>query len=228
MTPRALSDADVRRTIADFARTAELARSCGYDGVEVMGSEGYLINEFLAPKTNFRTDEWGGSFENRSRLARDVAKAVREAAGPDDFAVIFRLSLLELVEGGMAFEEAVALATELKQAGVDVVNTGIGWHEARIPTIATCVPRAAFAFATANAKKALGDDAPLLCATNRFNDAATCEAALARGDADLISMARPFLADPALVEKAWSRREDEVNTRGGRAVFAPLEADLEI
>ena len=214
ITPRALDEAAIRRTIDDFARCAELAKSCGYDGVEVMGSEGYLINEFLAPRTNSRTDAWGGSFENRSRLALETAQAVRRAVGSEGFALIFRVSLLELVDGGMTFDESVALSELLHGAGVDVVNTGIGWHEARVPTIATCVPRGAFAFATRNVKDALAKRgaAPLLCATNRINDAATAERILARGDADLVSLARPFLADENIVRKAWEGNEAETNT----------------
>ena len=213
VTPRALSETDVRRTVSDFARTAELARSCGYDGVEIMGSEGYLINEFCAPRTNARSDSYGGPFENRSRLALEVLRAVRQAAGPD-FAIVFRLSMLELVERGMSFDEVVDLAALLDEAGVDVLNTGVGWHEARVPTIATCVPRAAFAFATTNVRDALIQKhgrSPLMCATNRINVAQTCEDVLARG-ADLVSMARPFLADSYIMEKAWAGRENETNT----------------
>ncbi|KAH8046832.1 hypothetical protein JL722_13467 [Aureococcus anophagefferens] len=214
ITPRALSDKDIRRTIDDFARCAELAKSCGYDGVEIMGSEGYFINEFLAPRTNVRDDDWGGSFENRSRLALEIMKAVRAAVGVEDFAVIFRVSMLELVENGLSFDESVELSAALHAAGVDIINTGIGWHEARVPTIATCVPRGAFAFATRNVKDALDAKAahPLLCATNRINDAATAERILARGDADLVSLARPFLADENIVRKAWEGAEAETNT----------------
>mmetsp|Transcript_10159 Transcript_10159/g.29831 ORF Transcript_10159/g.29831 Transcript_10159/m.29831 type:complete len:741 (+) Transcript_10159:172-2394(+) len=213
VTPRALSEKDVQSTIDDFARTAALARSCGYDGVEIMGSEGYLINEFLAERTNQRGDAYGGSFENRSRLALDVVQAVRKAAGPD-FAVVFRLSMLELVENGMAFGEVVELAHLLDACGVDILNTGIGWHEARVPTIATCVPRGAFAFATTNVREALLSkygQAPLMCATNRINSAETCEDVLEQG-ADVVSMARPFLADSSIIEKAFHGREDEINT----------------
>jgi 2,4-dienoyl-CoA reductase (NADPH2) len=213
VTPRALSEKDVERTISDFARTAALARSCGYDGVEIMGSEGYLINEFLAERTNSRSDRYGGSFENRSRLALDVVQAVRQAAGPD-FAVVFRLSMLELVEKGMAFDEVVELAHLLDASGVDILNTGIGWHEARVPTIATCVPRGAFAFATTNLRETLlakYERAPLMCATNRINTAQTCEDILEKG-ADVVSMARPFLADSQIIEKAFHGREDETNT----------------
>jgi len=220
-----MSARDVERTIRDFATAAELAREAGYDGVEIMGSEGYLINEFLAPRTNgSRTDEWGGaSFENRARFARRIVRDVRAACGTDEFAVVFRLSLVELVDDGLAFDEAVALARLLAEDGVDVVNTGIGWHEARVPTIATCVPRAAFAFATHRLKHELAaqqDDArdgdaakvlPKLCATNRINDVAVVEKVLNEG-ADLVSMARPFLADADIVAKAFVGDEAATNT----------------
>lgn len=212
-SPRALSSAEVKRTVADFGRAAELAREAGYEGVEIMGSEGYLINQFLAPRTNRREDGYGGSFVGRSRFAVEAARAVRQAAGSDNFAVIFRLSLIELVEDGMSFDEALELARLLEAEGVDVINTGIGWHEARIPTIATCVPRAAFTFATRKLRDALGDHSKLkLCATNRVNDVAVVQEVLARGDSDLVSMARPFLADARIVAKAFEGREDETNT----------------
>ncbi|KAJ8604529.1 hypothetical protein CTAYLR_000961 [Chrysophaeum taylorii] len=211
-TPRALTTADVAATVADFAKTTALAKEAGYDGVELMGSEGYFINEFLAPRTNSRDDEYGGSAENRARLAVEIARECRRAVGNEGFAIIFRVSLVELVENGMAFEEAVDLTTRLETEGVDVVNTGIGWHEARVPTIATCVPRAAFAFATHKLAEALPAGRRLaLCATNRINDVGVAETVLEDG-ADLVSMARPFLADADIVRKAFEGREDETNT----------------
>ncbi|KAJ1455248.1 hypothetical protein M885DRAFT_520550 [Pelagophyceae sp. CCMP2097] len=212
-TPRALSAKDIEGTIDDFARCAELAKAAGYDGVEVMGSEGYLLNQFLAPRTNQRTDDYGGSAENRARLALTIARRVRQAAGETGFALIFRLSLLELVEDGMSFEESCALATELSNAGVDVINTGIGWHEARVPTIGTCVPRAAFVFPTKKLGAFLGPDRKVaLCATNRINNAQTAEDVLRDTGCDLVSMARPFLADARIVAKAFQGQEDETNT----------------
>lgn len=210
-TPRALTAKDVARTVDDFAKASELAREAGYEGVEIMGSEGYLINQFLAPRTNDRDDKYG---EDRSLLAREIAAAVRRAAGKENFALIFRLSLVELVENGMSFEEAVDVAFALKDAGVDVINTGIGWHEARVPTIATRVPRAAFTFATKMLKDKLGGDEGdlALCATNRINDIGVAEGVLKAKEADLVSMARPFLADSHIVAKAFEEREAETNT----------------
>ncbi|KAH8094387.1 hypothetical protein JL720_4385 [Aureococcus anophagefferens] len=213
ITPRALSDKDIRRTIDDFARCAELAKSCGYDGVEIMGSEGYFINEFLAPRTNVRDDDWGGSFENRSRLALEIMKAVRAAVGVEDFAVIFRVSMLELVENGLSFDESVELSAALHAAGVDIINTGIGWHEARVPTIATCVPRGAFA-ATPRQRRDAKAAHPLLCATNRINDAATAERILARGDADLACLDHTFKLVPVSCL---------VNPRAGHETLLNLE-----
>ncbi|MEO8484954.1 MAG: NADPH-dependent 2,4-dienoyl-CoA reductase [Betaproteobacteria bacterium] len=206
--PRALSAGGIRRTIADFARSAELARRAGYDGVEVMGSEGYLVNQFIVARTNHRDDEWGGAYANRIRFALETTKAVRAAVG-SDFIVIFRLSMLDLVEGGSTWDEVVELALGVEDAGATIINTGVGWHEARVPTIATMVPRAAFAWVTRRLKGRVR--APLI-ATNRINDPAVADAILARGDADMVSMARPFLADAAFVRKAAEGRADEINT----------------
>ncbi|MCC7442478.1 MAG: NADPH-dependent 2,4-dienoyl-CoA reductase [Bdellovibrionales bacterium] len=206
--PRALGEWGIRRTIRAYARCARLAQEAGYDGVEIMGSEGYLIHQFLAARTNKRTDRWGGSFQNRLRFALEVVKAVRAAAGRD-FIIIYRLSLLDLVEGGSSWEEIVEAAQALEAAGVTILNTGIGWHEARIPTIATCVPRAAFAWVTGKLRGAV--KIPLV-ATNRINTPEVAERVLAEGHSDLVSMARPFLADPEFVKKAAEGREDEINT----------------
>jgi len=206
--PRALSGWGVRRTIAAYARCAELARRAGYDGVEIMGSEGYLINQFIAPQTNLRDDEWGGAFENRMRFAVEIVRRTRAAVG-HDFIIIYRLSMLDLVEGGSTWDEVVTLAKAVEAAGATIINTGIGWHEARIPTIATMVPRAAFAWVTRRMKGEVG--IPLIT-TNRINDPGVAEAVLARGDADMVSMARPFLADPDFVRKAAAGRADEINT----------------
>ncbi|MFO1284828.1 MAG: NADPH-dependent 2,4-dienoyl-CoA reductase [Burkholderiales bacterium] len=206
--PRELSSSGVRKTIADFARCAALARRAGYDGVEIMGSEGYLLNQFVAARTNRRGDEWGGSYANRIRVAVETVRAVRGAVG-SDFIVIFRLSMLDLVEGGSTWDEVVELALAVEDAGATMINTGIGWHEARVPTIATMVPRAAFAWVTARLK---GRVRVPLVTTNRINDPAVAEALIARGDADMVSMARPFLADPAFVRKAAEGRADEINT----------------
>ena len=206
--PRELAAADIERTVADYVRCAQLAQSAGYDGVEIMGSEGYLINQFVAPHTNRRSDEWGGSFENRSRFAVDIVRRTRAAVGVD-FIVIFRLSMLDLVDGGSDWPEVVALAQAVEAAGATIINTGIGWHEARIPTIATMVPRGAFAWVTRRLRAAVG--IPLI-ATNRINDPALAEAILAEGGADMVSMARPFLADADLVAKAAAGREAEINT----------------
>ena len=206
--PQALSNWGVHRTIASFVRCAKLAQDAGYDGVEVMGSEGYLINQFIAPQTNLRNDQWGGAFENRIRFAVEIVRQTRNAVGPD-FIIIYRLSMLDLVEGGSAWDEIEALAKRIETAGATLINTGIGWHEARIPTIATMVPRAAFAWVTRRLKKAVS--IPLI-ATNRINDPAVAEAIIARGDADMVSMARPFLADPAFVRKAAEGLADEINT----------------
>lgn len=206
--PWALSERGIWRTIRHFARCASLAQFAGYDGVEVMGSEGYLINQFIAKRTNHRTDDWGGSYENRIRFALEIVKAVREACG-EKFIIIFRLSMLDLVEGGSTWPEVVQLAKELEKAGVTIINTGIGWHEARIPTIATMVPRAAFSWVT---RKMKGEVKIPLVTTNRINMPHVAEKILADGDADMVSMARPFLADPELVNKSKEGREDEINT----------------
>ena len=207
-TPRALSQWGIRKTIGDYARCARLAQKAGYDGVEIMGSEGYLINQFIAPQTNKRTDQWGGSFENRIRFAVEIVKATREKVGPN-FIIIFRLSMLDLVEGGSTWEEVVQLAKAIEAAGATIINTGIGWHEARIPTIATMVPRAAFTWVTKRLKGAV--KIPLIT-TNRINTPEVAEDVLASGCADMVSMARPFLADPHFVNKAAANRGDEINT----------------
>lgn len=198
----------IESTIADYAESAYLAQQAGYDGVEIMGSEGYLINQFIAKRTNLRDDQWGGSYENRIRFALEVVRKTRERVG-EAFIIIFRLSMLDLVEGGSTWEENVQLAKELEEAGVTILNTGIGWHEARVPTISTRVPRAAFAWVTERMKAEV--NIPLV-ATNRINMPAIAEGILAEGGADLISMARPFLADPEIVLKAMENRTDEINT----------------
>ncbi|MCF8258254.1 MAG: NADPH-dependent 2,4-dienoyl-CoA reductase [Flavobacteriales bacterium] len=206
--PWALSKRGIDRTISHFARAAKLAHFAGYDGVEIMGSEGYLINQFIAKRTNFRTDGYGGSYENRIRFALEVVRAVREATGRE-FIIIFRLSMMDLVEGGSTWPEVVQLAKALEKEGVNIINTGIGWHEARIPTIATMVPRGAFTWVT---RKMKGEVSIPLITTNRINMPEVAEQILANGDADMVSMARPFLADPELVKKAQEGREDEINT----------------
>jgi len=196
--PHALDEAGIERQIADFAATAARAREAGYDGVEIMGSEGYLLNQFLTARTNQRTDGWGGSYENRMRLPLDIVRSVRAAVGAD-FIVIYRLSMLDLVPDGSDWEEVMMLARAMETTGASILNTGIGWHEARIPTIAAPVPRAAFAWVT---KKLMGEVSIPLVASNRINTPETAEAVLAGGDADMVSMARPFLADPDFVRKA--------------------------
>ena len=204
-TPRALSDGGVERTIRAFVRCAKLAQDAGYDGVEIMGSEGYLINQFLAERSNQRRDRWGGSVENRMRFPIEIVHRTREAVGRD-FIIIHRLSMLDLVDRAQAWDEIVALAKQVEAAGATLINTGIGWHEARVPTIVTSVPRAAFTWVTRRMKETLR--IPLIT-TNRINLPAVAEEVLARGDADMVSMARPFLADPDWVAKA----------RGGRAAL---------
>lgn len=206
--PRALSSHEVEQTIEDFVRAASLAQGAGYDGVEIMGSEGYLINEFIAAHTNHRVDAWGGSYENRIRFPLEIVRRTRAKVGAN-FIVIFRLSMLDLVEGGSTLEEVVQLAQALEAAGVSILNTGIGWHEARIPTIATKVPRAAFAWVTQQLK---GKVRIPLIATNRINTPEVAEKVLADGMADMVSMARPFLADPDFVNKAAAGRADQINT----------------
>ncbi|WP_148715160.1 NADPH-dependent 2,4-dienoyl-CoA reductase [Chitinolyticbacter meiyuanensis] len=207
-TPHALSELEIIDTIAAFARCAALAREAGYDGVEIMGSEGYLINQFLVRRVNQRSDDWGGSFENRMRLAIEITRAVRNAAGPD-FIVIFRLSLLDLVEDGGTLSEAIALAQALEAAGVTLINTGIGWHEASIPTIAAVVPRGGFSWVTAQLKPYV--KVPLI-AVNRINTPDVAERILASGEADMVSLARPLLADPEFVLKAENGAASEINT----------------
>ena len=206
--PKELDEEGIEKQIADFVTCSQLAQSAGYDGVEIMGSEGYFINQFLAAHTNQRTDRWGGSYENRMRLAVEIVRRVREAVGPN-FIIIFRLSMLDLVEGGSNWEEIVQLAQAIEKAGATIINTGIGWHEARIPTIATKVPRAAFSKVTAKLRGAV--KIPLIT-TNRINTPEVAEQVLAEGDADMVSMARPFLADPEFVNKAAAGRGDEINT----------------
>ncbi|EGH22675.1 MULTISPECIES: NADPH-dependent 2,4-dienoyl-CoA reductase [Pseudomonas syringae group genomosp. 2] len=207
-TPRELDEEGIEKQIADFVTCSTLARSAGYDGVEIMGSEGYFINQFLAAHTNHRTDRWGGSYENRMRLAVEIVTQVREAVGAD-FIIIFRLSMLDLVEGGSTWEEIVQLAKAVEQAGATLINTGIGWHEARIPTIATKVPRAAFSKVTA---KLRGSVKVPLITTNRINTPEVAERILSEGDADMVSMARPFLADPEFVNKAAAGHAERINT----------------
>ena len=206
--PRALTDRGVRRQVRAFARAARLAREAGYDGVEVMGSEGYLVNQFLAPRTNHRTDAWGGTPEKRRRFAVETVRAVREAVGPDSI-VVYRISALDLVEDGQTWDEVTALAREVEAAGASILNLGIGWHEARVPTIVTSVPRAAFTSYAARLKEHVS--VPVV-ATNRINMPDVAEGVLAGGGADLVSLARPFLADPEWVRKAAESRADEINT----------------
>ncbi|MEO3878859.1 NADPH-dependent 2,4-dienoyl-CoA reductase [Rheinheimera fenheensis] len=206
--PAQMSARQVRGTIKDFAHAAKLAKKAGYDGVEVMGSEGYLINQFICARTNQRNDEWGGSFENRSRFALETVKAVREACG-EDFIIIYRLSMLDLVEDGNSYDEVVALAKGISDAGATLINTGIGWHEARVPTIGTMVPRAAFSWITARIKQEV--TIPVV-ATNRINDPQVAEDIIANGQADMVCMARPFLADADFVNKAAANKADEINT----------------
>ncbi|MFJ9319992.1 oxidoreductase [Streptomyces globisporus] len=206
--PNALTDEQVEETIEEFVRAAELARFAGYDGVEIMGSEGYLINEFIVSATNHRTDRWGGSYENRIRLPLEIVRRVRERVG-DDFILIYRLSMLDLVPGGSTLDEVVTLAREIEAAGATIINTGIGWHEARIPTIATSVPRGAFSWVT---EKVRGAVSVPLVTSNRINTPEVAEDILASGRADMVSMARPFLADPEFVAKAAAGRADAINT----------------
>ncbi|MGH6814731.1 MAG: FAD-dependent oxidoreductase, partial [Hyphomicrobiaceae bacterium] len=205
--PRRMTEADIVRTVEDYATTAVLAREAGYDGVEIMGSEGYLINQFAAPRTNDRTDDWGGSLANRLRFPVEIMAAVRRRTGAD-FLVIFRVSSIDLVEGGLTAEEIVAEARAVGDAGADIINQGIGWHEARVPTIAQKVPRAAWSFAAKRIKDAV--TVPVI-ASNRINTPEAAEHVLATGQADLVSMARPMLADALFVKKAREGRADEIN-----------------
>jgi len=207
-TPKAMSVRQINSTIKDYAHAANLAAKAGYDGVEVMGSEGYLINQFACVRTNKRNDEWGGSIENRMRLGIETIKAVRAKVG-EKFIIIFRLSMLDLVEGGNSWEEVVTMAKAVEQAGATLINTGIGWHEARVPTIVTSVPRAAFTWVTEKMKKEVS--VPLIT-TNRINTPEVAENILATGQADMVSMARPFLADADFVNKAAENKSDEINT----------------
>nr|WP_010133246.1 NADPH-dependent 2,4-dienoyl-CoA reductase [Microbulbifer agarilyticus] len=206
--PKALSDAEVEQQIDDYVRCATLAQQAGYDGIEVMGSEGYFINQFIVTRTNHRDDRWGGSYENRMRLPIEIVRRIREALG-EEFIIIYRLSMLDLVEGGSSFDEVVTLGQAIEKAGANIINTGIGWHEARIPTIATSVPRAAFSGITAKVRQHL--NLPVVT-SNRINMPQVGEDVLAAGEADIISMARPFLADPEFVNKAAEDRADEINT----------------
>ena len=206
--PKALSNRKVYSTIKDYAKCAQYAQSAGYDGVEIMGSEGYLINQFFCERTNFRDDEFGGSLENRARLAVETVKQTRTAVGAE-FIIIYRLSMLDLVEGGAPWEEVVYLAKAIEAAGATLINTGIGWHEARVPTIATSVPRAAFTWITQRMKEHV--NVPLIT-TNRINTPEVAESVLAQGHADMVSMARPFLADPDFVAKAMRNVSDQINT----------------
>tara|TARA_B100001105_G_scaffold63340_1_gene49315 strand:- start:2818 stop:4794 length:1977 start_codon:yes stop_codon:yes gene_type:complete len=206
--PRELDEAGIQKQIDDYVNCAALAQRAGYDGVEIMGSEGYFINQFIVAHTNHRTDQWGGSYENRIRLPLEIVRRVRERVG-ENFIIVYRLSMLDLIEDGSTWEEVVHLAKEIEKAGATIINTGIGWHEARVPTIATSVPRAAFTKVTARLK---GEVSIPLVTTNRINMPDVAEKVLADGDADMVSMARPFLADAELVLKAEQDRADEINT----------------
>ena len=206
--PKALEADEIEKQIQDFITAATQAQRAGYDGVEIMGSEGYFLNQFIAKRTNHRDDEWGGEYENRIRLPIEVVRRVREAVGKH-FIIIYRLSMLDLVEGGSNYDEVVQLGKEIEKAGATIINTGIGWHEARIPTISTKVPRAAFTWVTAKFREALS--IPVIT-SNRINTPEVAEDVLARGDADMVSMARPFLADADFVRKAQQNKADEINT----------------
>ena len=206
--PHPLTEAGIETQIRDYVRCADLAKTAGYDGVEIMGSEGYLINQFVAAKTNTRKDRWGGDFENRIRFPLEIVRRIREAIGPNQI-IIFRLSMLDLVKNGSTWSEVVRLGQKIEAAGATIINTGIGWHEARIPTIAAVVPRAAFTWVTA---RLMSEVSVPLITSNRINTPEMAEAVLSRGDAHMISMARPFLADPDFVLKAAQNRSDEINT----------------
>ena len=207
-TPKELDEVGIQKQIDDYVNCAALAQRAGYDGVEIMGSEGYFINQFIVPHTNHRTDQWGGSYENRIRLPLEIVRRVRERVG-EKFILIYRLSMLDLIEEGSTWQEVVQLAQEIEKAGATIINTGIGWHEARVPTIVTSVPRAAFTKVTAHLKGAVS--IPLVT-TNRINMPDVAERVLAEGQADMVSMARPFLADSELVLKAAEDRAQEINT----------------
>ncbi|MFE5534620.1 FAD-dependent oxidoreductase [Streptomyces sp. NPDC056492] len=206
--PNELSDIEVERTVEDFVRAARLAKLAGYDGVEIMGSEGYLINEFIAAATNKRTDRWGGAYENRMRFPLEIVRRTRAAVG-EDFILVYRLSMLDLIPGGSTLDEVVRLAKEIESAGATIINTGIGWHEARIPTIATSVPRGAYTWVT---KRLMGAVSVPLVTSNRINTPEKAEEILADGRADLVSLARPFLADADFVAKAAAGRSETINT----------------
>ncbi|MCO5230647.1 MAG: NADPH-dependent 2,4-dienoyl-CoA reductase [Chitinophagales bacterium] len=206
--PRQMTSWDIRRTIEDYVSAAVLAQKAQYDGVEIMGSEGYLINQFIVKHTNLRTDEWGGSYENRIKFPIEIVKKVREAVG-EKFIIIYRLSMIDLIDDGSTWEEVVHLAKEIEKAGATIINTGIGWHEARIPTIATQVPRAAFSWVTHKLKSEINIP---LCTSNRINTPDVANQVIENGHADMVSMARPFLADPYFVAKAAQGKADEINT----------------
>ncbi|MGN7246953.1 FAD-dependent oxidoreductase [Janibacter anophelis] len=206
--PHELTDAEIEQTIEDYVRCALLAQQAGYDGVEIMGSEGYLINEFIVTRTNQRTDRWGGSYDNRIRFPLEIIRRVRAAVG-DDFVLVYRLSMIDLVPEGSTLDEVVHLARQVEAAGADIINTGIGWHEARVPTIATQVPRAAWAGVT---KRLMGEVSVPLVVTNRINTPDVAEQLLADGYGDMVSMARPFLADPQFVAKAAKGEPESINT----------------
>jgi len=205
---KSLSERGIKSTINDFVRCSKLAKYSGYDGVEIMGSEGYLINQFIAKRTNKRNDKWGGEYTNRIKFPLEIVKRIRLELGKE-FIIIFRLSMLDLVEGGSSWDEVVQLAKELEKAGVNLINTGIGWHESRIPTIATMVPRAAFSWVT---KRMMGEVSVPLITTNRINTPEIAEKILSNGHADMVSMARPFLADPEFINKAIANKSNEINT----------------
>lgn len=205
---KSLSERGIQSTINDFVRCSKLAKYAGYDGVEIMGSEGYLINQFIAKRTNKRNDKWGGEYINRIKFPLEIVKRIRLEVGKE-FIIIFRLSMLDLVEGGSSWDEVVQLAKELEKAGVNLINTGIGWHESRIPTIATMVPRAAFSWVT---KRMMGEVSVPLITTNRINTPEIAEKILSNGHADMVSMARPFLADPEFINKAIANKSNEINT----------------
>ncbi|HVL01683.1 MAG TPA: 2,4-dienoyl-CoA reductase FMN-binding domain-containing protein, partial [Dongiaceae bacterium] len=202
--PWKMSGKQIESTLDDFARAAELAKLAGYDGIEIMGSEGYLLNQFLCERTNKRTDQWGGSAANRMRFPLEVVRRIRAAVGRE-FIIIYRMSLMDLVEGGQSWDEVELLAKGVEAASANIINTGIGWHEARVPTIVTSVPRGAFAFATAKLKQIVKIP---VCASNRINTPDLAEKIIADGQADMVSLARPMLADPFFVAKAEAGRAD--------------------